>query len=73
MKIDSVKLNPIITPKTTGYAATVALGASILSGISKNKTLRKQHKVLAYLSAAITALHIGLIEYYHHKFKADRK
>lgn len=73
MKIDSVKPNPIITPKTTGYAATVALGASIISGVTKNKTFRRQHKVLAYLSAVLTALHIGLIEYYHHKFKADRK
>ena len=72
MKVDSVKPNQIITPKTTGYAATVTLGASILSGISKNKTFRKQHKVLAYLSAALITLHIGLIEYYHHKFKADR-
>ncbi len=69
MKVDSVKKNSIITPKTTGYAATVGLGASVWSGISRNKTFRKQHKPLAYITAFLTAAHIGLIEYYHHKYK----
>ena len=31
----------IITPKTTGYAATASLGLAVLSGVSKNKTFRK--------------------------------
>ena len=73
MKVDNIKLNSIVTPKSTGYAATVTLGASVLSGISKNKTFRKQHKGLAYLSAILTALHIGIIEHNHHKFKRDKK
>ncbi len=69
MKVDSVRKNSIITPKTTGYAATVGLGATVWSGISKNKTFRRQHKPLAYITAILTAIHIGLIEYYHHKYK----
>ena len=67
MKISSI--NQIVTPKSTGYAATTALGVATLSGISKNKNFRKAHKPLAYITAALTALHIGLIEYYHHKYK----
>ncbi len=73
MKVEKITSNQIITPKNTGYAATVALTSSILSGISKNKTFRKQHKTLAYLSAELTALHVGLIEYYHYKFKNNKK
>lgn len=71
MKASSV--NSIITPKTTGYAATTALGLAVWSGVSKNKTFRKQHKPLAYLTAILTAIHIGLIEYYHHKYKKCNK
>ena len=67
-----MKINGIITPKTTGYAATVSLGLATVSGISKNKTFRKAHKPLAYVTAALTVLHLGLIEYYHHKFKNNK-
>lgn len=66
MKVDSVKQN-YITPKTTGYAATTALGLSVVS--AKIKPMRKTHKPFAYIAALLTAAHIGLIEYYHHKFK----
>ena len=69
MKVNSIKNNSYITPKTTGYAATVSMGLALWSGVSKNKTFKKQHKSLAYLSAAFTILHIGLIEYYKYKYK----
>ena len=59
----------IITPKTTGYTAVVCLGNAVVSGIVKNKTYRKTHKASAYIGAAITAVHIAQIEYYHSKFK----
>lgn len=68
MKVDSVKRN-YITQKTTGYAATASLGLAVVSGISRNKSFRKTHKPFAYISALLTAAHIGLIEYYHHKYK----
>lgn len=73
MKVNPVNRNSIITPKSTGYAATTALGLAVWSGVSKNKTFRKQHKPLAYITAALTAIHIGLIEYYHHKYKKCNK
>lgn len=68
MKVDSVQRN-YITPKTTGYAATATLGIAVLSGVSKNKSFRKTHKPFAYISAFLTAIHIALIEHYHHKSK----
>lgn len=64
-----MKINSIITPKTTGYAATAGLGLSIYSAVSKNKGIRKSHKPIAYITAGLTAIHIGLVEYYHHKYK----
>ena len=69
MKTQPVIMNKIITPKTTGYAATVGLGLSVWSGVSRNRNFRKTHKPLAYITALLTAIHIGLIEYYHHKYK----
>ncbi len=67
MKID--KIQSYITPKTTGYASAIGLGLSAMSGIYKNKTLKKAHKPLALVTAGLTILHIGLIEYYHYKYK----
>ena len=67
MKVD--KIQQYITPKSTGYASTVGLCLTVMSGISKNKTIRKTHKPFAWITAGLTALHIGLIEYYNYKFK----
>ena len=71
MKISSI--NQIVTPKSTGYSATLALGMATLSGVSNNKSFRKMHKSLAYVSAALTTIHIALIEYYHHSYKNGKK
>ena len=73
MEVSPIKQNSfrIITPKTTGYAATTCMALAIYSGVTKSKTLKKQHKFLGYLSVLLTAVHIGLIEYYHHKYKSD--
>ncbi len=70
MKISPI--NQTLTPKSTGYSATFALGIATLSGISKNKSFRKMHKPFAYLSAIFTAIHIALIEYYHHSYKKEK-
>lgn len=68
MKTD--KILSIITPKTTGYSAAAGLGIAVISGAAKNKTLRKIHKPAAWAATGLTALHIGLIEYYHLKYKS---
>ena len=73
MKIQPIQVNNYLTPKITGYAATTGIVLSIISGISKNKNLKKTHKPLAYISALLTALHVGLIEYNHYKWKKNNK
>lgn len=72
MKVGNVQ-STIITPKTTGYASAVSLGLAVYSGVSKNKTIRKTHKPLAWITAGLTILHIGLTEYYHYKYKSSKK
>jgi len=66
MKTEKIQ-SAIITPKTTGYAAAAGMGLSVLS--AKNKNLKNFHKTSAYVTAGLTFLHIGLIEYYNFKFK----
>ena len=61
--------NRYVTAKTTGYITTAAIGLSVISGMSKNKSFRKFHKPFAYLSVLLAATHIGLIEYNHYKWK----
>lgn len=70
--IKSINTNykkPIITTKNTGYAATGALILTATTAYCKNKTLRKSHKILGIISALLTLLHIGTVEYLHHKCK----
>lgn len=64
-----MKISSIVTPKSTGYAAAAGLVMSVASGVTKNRVLRRTHKPAAYAAAVLTAVHIGLIEYYHHKYK----
>ena len=68
MKVANI--SSYITPKTTGYAAAAGLGFASLSGLTKNKSLKKMHKPFAIISSALTLFHIGLIEYYHYKYKS---
>ena len=67
MKVLGVDTNRIFTVKTTGYAATGSLVMATVSGVTKNRTLRKTHKFFSYLTAFLTVLHIGLAEYYKKK------
>ena len=68
MKISDVT-SKLITAKTTGYTAGLSLGLAVASGYSKNKNFHKAHKPFAILSATATLAHIGLIEWYKHKYK----
>lgn len=55
--------------KYTGYGA-VALG--VASGIAGSRKKIKLHKNLAYASALLTAAHVGIIEWFHHKSKSAK-
>lgn len=59
----------LITPKTTGYAAATAIGLTAIRAFSKAKPITKSHKILGLISAGLTLLHIGCVEYLHHKYK----
>ena len=68
MKIEKIQ-QTFLTPKTTGYAATAGIIATIYSGLSKNPRLRKAHKPLGWITAGLTTAHIALVEYLHYKYK----
>lgn len=52
--------------KITGYAA---LAAGIASGVlAKNKKI-KLHTQLAYAAGILSLAHIGVIEWFHYKYK----
>ncbi len=61
------KYNPA---KISGYAA-IALG--VASGVAGNRQKVKLHKQLAYAAGIFTAMHIGIIEWFHHKKKLNTK
>ena len=60
---------PILNPKNTGYAAAGAIAIATLRAFNKSKTITKSHKVFGFIAAGLTLLHIGVIEYLHHKYK----
>ena len=68
MKVLPVNQN-IINTKTTGYTAAASMALCALSGLTKNKCIKKYHKPLAYLTAFLTTLHIALAEYNHYIWK----
>lgn len=70
MKVEKIFNNTIVTPKTSGYTAAAGLGLALISGVCKNKTVKKAHKSIAWITALATIFHIAQIEYLHHKFKS---
>ena len=69
MKVNNIQ-SQIFTTRTTGYAAAAGMGISVLSAVSQNKNFKKIHKPVSWLTVLLTVLHIGLIEYYHYKYRA---
>ena len=68
-KIENNYKKPLLTPKNTGYVAAVGFLMTTATAFSKNQPIRKSHKILACLTGLLTLLHIGLVEYLHHKYK----
>ena len=69
VKAENQNRKPLLNPKNTGYAAAAALGLTAIRGFSKSKPIAKSHKILGFISAGLTLLHIGCVEYLHHKHK----
>ena len=68
-KVDNTNKRPLINPKTTGYAAAGAIALTTIRAFSKTKPIVKSQKILGFIAAALTLLHIGNVEYLHHKYK----
>ena len=69
VKAENQNRKPLLNPKNTGYAAAVAIGLTGIRGFTKTKPVAKSHKILGFISIALTLLHIGCVEYLHHKYK----
>lgn len=68
MKIDRVtstnkntKKRPVINAMNTGYIAAGGIGLSMISGHSKVKFLKKNHKVFAGMTCAAVLAHMYVI------------
>ena len=69
MKTETVTNKPFLTPRNTGYAAAGALAITAVRAVSNKKSITKSHKFLGYITAFLTLLHIGVVEYLHSKYK----
>ena len=68
-KLDNGYKKPLLTPKTTGYLAAGAMIVTTARAFTAAKPIKKSHKILGLITAALTLLHIGVVEYLHHKYK----
>lgn len=60
---------PLLTPKNTGYAAAGAMLITTARAFTKAKPITKTHKIWGLITTGLTLLHIGVVEYLHHKYK----
>ena len=68
-KVDNNYKKTILTPKNTGYMAAGALLITTARAFTKSKSITKSHKIFGFLASGLTLLHIGVVEYLHHKYK----
>ena len=68
-KINKTENKPILTPKNTGYAAAGALILTTARTFTNKKAIAKSHQFFGGITAVLTLLHIGVVEYLHHKYK----
>ena len=68
-KINQTQNKPFLTPKNTGYAAAGALFVTTARAFTNKKAIAKSHQFWGGITAALTLLHIGVVEYLHHKYK----
>ena len=70
MKISNI--TTYITPKSTGYAAAAGICLAAYSGFAKNRQIKKVHKPIAFMTGVAAIMHIGIIEYYNHRYKSEK-
>lgn len=59
----------VISPMNTGYAALGGFCLTTASAMVKSPKIKNLHKPLAFITAALTFLHLGCVLQHH----ADRK
>ena len=59
----------ILRADNTGYAALAGIGLTTASAIIKSKSINKMHKPLAFISAGLTLLHLGVIIHNRNEWK----
>jgi hypothetical protein len=72
-KINSISNKPFLRTDNTGYAALAGIGLTIASAAAKNKSVKKLHKPLAFISAGAALLHLGIILHNRHEWKKKQK
>ena len=68
-KINQTQKRPFLTPKNTGYAAAAAMLVTSTRAFTAKKPIAKSHKIMGVITAALTLLHLGVVEYLHCKYK----
>ena len=66
---NSTQKKMLLNPKNTGYLALGAMAITTTRAFTSAKPIRKSHKILGFITAGLTLLHIGIVEYLHHKYK----
>lgn len=69
--INTANNKPFLRAGNTGYTALIGLGLTTASAMTKNKSVKQFHKPLAFLTAGLTLLHLGVI--LHNRREWERK
>lgn len=67
ININNKRKRPLINAKSTGYVAAAGMGLTALSAMTKDKTIRKSHKIFALISLAAMLAHIYLVSSWRRK------
>ena len=71
--INSTYKKPLLRADNTGYAALAGLALTTGAAFIKNKSIKKSHKPLAFVTGALTLIHLGVILNYQNKWKEQNK
>ena len=75
MKIQNInftsndKRKPVPIVKTAGFVSIAGMGMCMWSGMTKNKSLKKHHKIFAWITAIGAVLHLGVLASSHGQHK----
>lgn len=59
----------ILNTRTTGYVALAGMCLTTASAMIKSPKVRKSHKPLAFVTAVLTLIHLGIAEYHRMQWK----